>query len=198
MFRLANSQNTPPGEWRYTLSEPSQKFHAQTKAALVEKIHAFCKANGVTVPRNLDAEIEDQICRENHGFQCDDEGAKLSAWATFQSLLSGLTVLAPWVADGRPMVSQELADTRGSVCVGCSYNLQPEGCAPCASAYILRRVADLIGAAKAKDHDKLQACGICGCNLRAKVWVPTEYLKKAKLFDVEQLPEWCHFKKELL
>lgn len=90
-------------------------------------------------------------------------------------------------------VSTEEANRRADICAGCPYNITLPGCSSCAGVTRLaaNTIFGFLGKKKVKQEDNLKQCGICGCALTAKVWVPnpkeTPQVKKHE----NDFPEWC-------
>ena len=91
------------------------------------------------------------------------------------AMQSFLNVVGHWVAGilhGKEVfVSQEEAEKRAEICASCDLNVNIAGsCGACADR--IARALAVIGSRRTKLDEKLGACSICSCALRAAVHVP--------------------------
>lgn len=204
---LPNLTNAPPGGWRYRVPETGQKFEGASLSGLIENLKAHYHANGYELPDSLPALIEAYVCGEV-GEYCDGNASSLPKTErvtggglahTFHVVLQGTKTLISWVAGGGERVSQALADERAATCATCPENVNPEGCTGCNIAELLRIGEKVAGTRKTTSDASLNACRVCSCLLKAKVWIPHKNLwphmsEEQKL----RLPQACWLVKESL
>ena len=184
----------PPGGWRYVQPETSSKLQAPNYQDLRSKVREHRLSNSLAVEG-----IDDQI----HAYMCaqQDPGSRVctptpptksaqtpKASLTVSDALAFLSTVGAFFKSGGKLVEQEQADTRASVCVSCPLNTKVAGCRPCVG--LARKVFDLLGARKTPHDSNLQQCGVCGCVLAAKVWLPIETVH-AVTPDTSQFPDHC-------
>lgn len=89
------------------------------------------------------------------------------------------------------VVSKEEANRRAGICFKCPYNTKIAGCEGCNG--IASLVFGILGARKLHNAGALKSCGVCGCNLKAKTWVPKEVLDNLSQVqdNREDYPAWC-------
>lgn len=121
----------------------------------------------------------------------------------FQSVSQFVDFLKEWVNSGGQLVDQNTANTRAEICAGCHNNLASTevrktccggGAASNAALWVARH---MIIQNKTTPMDKqLLVCGLCGCDLKIKVWAPLQALKQTKE-DANAWPTFCWCKKVL-
>lgn len=140
-------------------------------------------------------EVEEYLCsqlpslcqRRITGMMVKKEYTKADVLAFIESVKGTLT--------SGGVVSEEEAARRANVCLTCPYNLRLAGCEGCNGISSL--VFKLLGARRITNMGALKACGICGCSLKAKIWVPKETLQKTSQIQATQgqFPSWCWVEK---
>lgn len=108
-----------------------------------------------------------------------------------------------WKLQGSGLVDQNTANIRAETCAGCHNNLPSKdvrkgGCRVCNKMgnKVLDSIRDEIIAGNRTPADyKLLACGICGCDLRISVWIPSSALVTKE--DANAYPSFC-WKKAIL
>lgn len=195
MLHVRNHTTTPPGGWYFKtdtgiqLPPPGQGIPGTYAYSDLEAmVVAWYKANGRPVPPDISAQIEHQMCARLPPEFCADSAGRpmaLHPWSglrqTISQIADGTTTLLSWLASGFEFVPQAEAERRAAICAVCPYNGPAVGCLGCSgSAMQGVRVAlrQLVGARKTAMDGRLQACYICGCELRVKVWPPLPLLQK--------------------
>jgi hypothetical protein len=89
------------------------------------------------------------------------------------------------------VVDKEEAGRRATICTTCPYNQKVSGCEGCSG--VANAVYKLIGSKATHVDGKLKQCGICGCSLKAKVWVKPAGIKSATQIqkNLKAYPSWC-------
>ena len=105
-------------------------------------------------------------------------------------IADGIGTLASWVGNGAEPVTQQEADRRAFVCTtaGNGGGMCPKNVQGNWVDYITGGIANAIKSALSlKTHlklttqldEKLGTCDACGCDLRLKVWVPADEIKRS-------------------
>lgn len=183
-LEVRNYTETPPGLWRYRVPETGiwvKDFYAYND--LEAEVLRHYKANGKGAPSGLRQSIIDQMCQQLPEGWCHDGNRWLAIGqrfaAEFQRVLTGTTTLVDWwINAGRQRVSQEEADRRAEICSTCIFNQLPQGCTACNGKALRDLANQIVGGSATAFDSTLQACQICGCELRAKVWLPLDVLQR--------------------
>ena len=182
-----NPNVTPPGLYRYRIPELTgpaamvTDFYAYND--LENEVVARYKRNGKAVPGDLRQQITDQLCIQLPPGWCRD-GAGLFGWARqllheFQRILSGTIVLADWwVSTGKKRVPTEEIIRRSAICQGCAFNQPPTGCSGCSMGALNKIVEAAVGNDRLPSDAGLEACAVCGCNLRVKTRIGLDVLQR--------------------
>jgi len=180
----------PPGGWRYVQMETDFEFSASTLRGLVQKVTAHRAANGLPAgdPR---AEIEDFVCAQlplgsedcTHVIEGD---YALKTHFTMEDVKRFLQA-AVSALGSEGLVDSEIAERRASVCAACPLNTSVSGCWRCKG--LAEWLFRLIGARTTAHASRLNQCGVCGCAIKAKIWLPQSVARKVS--DGYTFPSWC-------
>lgn len=201
---LPNHVTAPPGSWRYKVPETGQVFSGPSEHALITQLQAHYKANGYPIPSpdELKPRIEAFICAAVPDYCTGNEPAKFVDGFSFHTVIYGTKTLSKWLFGSllkgeRQFVSQGQANVRASVCVGCHFNDEPQGCTGCNSGALKAAVSALIGPRTTNYDDRLKSCRVCNCLMKAKVHLPYEVLWN-NMSDQQKalLPNYCWLNKE--
>lgn len=188
MNTILNWNMTPPGLWRYRIEGIKDP-----EAAMVKGYYAYndleaevirrLNSNHLPVPPDLRQSIVDQLCATLPEGWCSDGSILSRLGATvsheFARVLQGTTTLLDWwIGDNRAKVSPVEADRRASICSGCSFNAPVAGCTNCNKGAISSLAQKIVGGQPTAHDASLAACAICGCDLKAKVWIPMATLQR--------------------
>ena len=166
-----------------------------TAAKIAKQVEKERIARGLPIDDVLDI-VEENICRmipswcerKIDGTMVKNEYTKADVIAFIESVKG--TILSGGVVD-RP-----IAEQRATTCLQCPYNMRLAGCEGCNG--ISSMVFSILGASRrVKNISQLRSCGICGCSLKAKIWVPKEVLDKTSHIQNTkgQFPSWCWVEK---
>jgi hypothetical protein len=202
---MHNVNESPPGGFRYRVPETGMMFKDFT--SLYDLQNALVKhysSNGLSVPANLPALIQDQLCLLIPPERCYSDDPSVRSWAyyrlTFEEILSGTTNLVGWQLKGRPKVSEEESNRRALICASgdptvsggrCRCNIDPTGCPSCNSS--LHTIVNAFVGNRPTQHDaKLGGCFVCGCSLKSLIQMPAEIVVEHLSDEQKQaLPEHC-------
>lgn len=199
-WRLPTSQS-PPGEWQFRVPQTGQYFKGSNWPQLQEQLLAHYRASGYSPPEDLYGAVEEFICSNNPDY-CDGDAPALKLALhqlshSFTNVLTGTRTLASWVAKGRPYVSQQQAEDRAAVCVGCPFNTPAESCSSCNKGVLKDAVMLVIGKKSTSRDAQLASCRICGCSIPAKLWLPLDSITDHMPLDRQAaLPDHCWVKTE--
>ncbi len=180
-----NVNTTPPGLYRYRIPELTGPAAMVTDFwaynDLEAEVAARYRRNGLAVPGDLRQQITDQLCKQLPKGYCRDGTGLFGYFGqllhAFQRILQGtITVADWWLAAGKQRVSTEEIQRRSAICQQCSFNQPPTGCATCSMAALNRIVESTLGNDRLPTDAGLEACVVCGCNLRVKVRIGKEVL----------------------
>lgn len=88
-------------------------------------------------------------------------------------------------------IPEEEANRRANICAACPYNSQHSFCGTCSGLGSL--IFKIIEGRKLKQEGKMHSCQVCGCSLKAKVWVPDQVLRQTDAVKATggDYPPWC-------
>ena len=191
---IKNWQHSPPmGGWQIKFGIKGQVFHANgSPGKVVRTIANIQRKNGIF---EGDAKIW-EYCNEEW---CSRDPARCTAGKSTNaigiktnirsSVLSYLGQLKSLVQAGMKPVNQEKANERAEICVRCQYNKKTESCSACiVAARALTKV--LLGKLSTVYDQRLKQCGVCGCELKAKIHYPPNQ------YDEYDYPEHCWVARE--
>lgn len=154
----------------FELPDPDRPEHihkGRTKAELVAAITNYRAQNQLEPIERLDLVIDNYLCSlpENTS-KCRQVELQRGIMAYLKGGLALVKVLA---LGAKSMVSQDVADERGSICKDCTYNSFPD------RGRFVEWSDEIawhtVGDKKSAHHDSLGNCECCSCPLKAKVWM---------------------------
>jgi hypothetical protein len=179
MLSLAKRNITPPGGYRYIDPDTERSFEAPSLSVLVQQVKKHRVANELEVPENIEAVIEDWICRHLPAGLCKDASGRISTQGMFrhtaESCIRQTSKLRTIMRQqNRNSVSVEVAETRAIVCAACAYNFPMAGCMSC------RGIKDIIenmrNGKKTSSDMLLQVCGFNGVLNHVQVFIDDQTL----------------------
>lgn len=205
-LRLPNHDTVPPGGWRYLVPETGKIVKGPSMMDLIRAVRDHMHGNGYTMPHDIAVKIEDYMCEQMPNY-CGNVGfrsvpSKTNAdpknpYHTFHHLMQCLKTLISHRAGGRQSITPQIATTRAQDCVGCVNNVKITECSTCNSTLAKRTVQKLAGSGVTEFDSQLQACAICHCDNRAKVWTSHDAIwKHMPQAQKDKLPENCWIFKE--
>jgi hypothetical protein len=190
----------PPGGWYYKDPETGREFRPVAWNDMLPEITAHRKANNLPISATLKEQVEEQVCRHVPPEWCGNlEVQGRVAPLSFDQVLQGTAVLRDVVLHlikGGLLVDQNMANDRGRICAHCHYNSGIAGCASCSMGKLRELIVKIVGQRVSSADNMIQACNICGCALKAKIWIPLDILQKHLSDDQNAaFPEWCWCKR---
>lgn len=214
-LRISNLNECPPGGFRYRIPEDNTTIGPHIVYRDLRA--AVCRHYALTerlAPSDLDEKIHAFMCAQLEPSHCHDTDATLltppprsTLPLRFASVVQGTRTIGEWLIKGRllgqlSLVSPELALARASTCVNlCTpnpptklegHNIKVGGCAACVAGHMTTAITRIVGNASTPLDAQLQACDLCGCSLRAKVWFPLDLLRKHMTpSQLATFPSYC-------
>lgn len=198
LLRLKNPSETPRGYWRYPrhhvmdgerYAEPINDGNFITGGDLqnlVYNINEYRVTNSLPLG-DANAEAQDWLCRTS-GARCVPAvpvehvpGRKARA----VDVARFLWALAAWMKTTET-VSQEEADRRAEICIGCPFNVPVDDTACWGCFNLTARIMRVIGNRRTRFDEGLKFCGLCGCSNVVSAFVPLSVLGKAH--KLEEFP----------
>jgi hypothetical protein len=205
-LRIANLSECPPGGFRYRIPEDNKLIgpHIVYRDLRAEVCRYYALTDRLA-PSNLDDKIHAFMCAQIGLTYCRDSDAnrllvpnpRSTLPLRFFSVVQGTKTIGEWFVKGRLLHRLSLVDpvqstTRARTCSTCSHNVPISGCAACVAGQLNRAIAAIVGNASTPLDAQLQACDLCGCSLKAKVWFPLDLLRKHMTYDqLAAFPPHC-------
>lgn len=198
MLTLIDKVTTPPGGFFYVVPQTRIEIKSISWNDIVSKVKTHYVANNIHIPDELEALIEDHMCKAMPPGVCAQSEGVTTHRRNFSiaDVKSGTMTILSWVASGFSRVPPAEAQRRTSICASCPYNRKFDGCIPCKLPDLMETVNRITGGQRTSGDEHLNACQFCGCSLKAKVWVPLETIQgNANPETNKELPDWCWWKK---
>ena len=201
MQKLLEPNTVPPDGFRVFQPETKTWIRAPDYANLFVLVHDHRKANNLPLGTFWEAEVEDQLCQMLPPGQCKEvppgQGRNVFTRVSWDQVYHGTQAIASWITQGIPKVSQELANSRGSTCSRCYFNVAYDGgCHSCGQ--LQKLAASFVGGHRTTGDPFLKVCAVCKCSLQAKVWAPIDVIDKGTSQEqYERYPDFCWIPKEL-
>lgn len=188
MLKIKKMAMDPPSGWVYQV-ENGMLIREGTFDKLVRSVKKHFQVNDYPIPNNLEAVIQDQICRANPQSICVGEGPT-RFFPSKKQVEEGTKKLLAMAKDMKemedPFVTQEEAEERARMCVGCEMKRNVWGCFVCAQ--LVKLVTKTYNKSTSLDRD-LYGCGVCGCVNSAQIHlVPKLLAKTATKASVSDYP----------
>lgn len=172
------SRSTIPygGMWVWKDPLTGVTLRGVTWKMLYDRIVDQRKANGIPIGLSLEEELERDLCRD-YPAECEwsDPTIPRNRRLTMHDVVQGTRFIAAFKLAGSPVVSQDEANRRASICSTCPFNVTFTK--PCAG--MCPEIAGLVQAVTGIHRttsydDELKSCAICGCYTKVSVWVPLD------------------------
>ena len=196
-MRIIDTSVVPPGGWRYTQPETGFAFSSSTLRVLVSKVREHRAANNLP-PGDPQADIEAFVCAQlpvgAESCQAEIEGdysnIALKTKFTMDDVKRFIQAAVAALGD-RGLTDEKTADSRAHICAACPLNMPVKGCWRCAG--LADWMFRLIGSRRTAHGSRLQQCGVCGCSIKAKIWLPQDVAQKVS--EGYKFPTWCWLNK---
>lgn len=162
--------------WNVWIAETSSWIGAGSWELLLDAVERNLLANGMPMPGDLDADIQNRICQQVSpdwsGCVMGGEQRVLSR----EDLRRWLVAMIEF-AKGHELVAQEEAERRADICRVCRFRTDISGCLGCGGLFSL--MFDLLSGRSVSNPENLRSCRVCGCQNERQVFFPLEVLRKA-------------------
>lgn len=180
MRRLSNPLMKMPTYW-WDLEDRSRRFFSADERLLHSQVMNADPDNTPTAFDDFYRLMIHRMCAELHPGMCTGEAdgeipVRVVRDVDIRGWLKAVAAVAKSAAFGSSVyVSKTEAGNRAAICSQCPENKQ----GICVSCNGLRALTKMYTLWRTTPFDRrLGVCGICGCMLSAKVWVPSEILDK--------------------
>lgn len=131
----------------------------------------------------------DQLCRD-YGHDCVDKTRAEPRQRTWEDYLQFGSTMLRFAENGGQFVSQEEADRRAAICLGCPLNRPLGECSGCKAEQIGRWLAKILsGRSTALDHSLL-TCAVCGCDTKLAAHFPLK-VQRDDRFKADDFASQC-------
>ena len=170
-----------------------------TVKLIISKFETELRGRGLPVPQDIEQKVLEQVCSKaphacifQNGQQ--PQATQVKQGFTVTDVKAFIKSVEGTITSGG-VVDQETAEERTNICMRCPYNTRLPGCEGCSG--IANLVFKVIGARKTHNMGHLKQCGVCGCSLKAKVWVPQDTVKQTANVqnNMNDFPDWCWVRK---
>jgi len=184
MMKVTRPGDSTGNDWRYVQPETAAVFTAFSFYGLLEAVEKHRKAMKLDLSEGWMDRFQDDLCRQNERVPCDrgkkqPTGKKSLTVADLKRFMNTLS------AQKGDFVSQEEAERRAKICSTCPKNQSVKGCWGCGG--IIKAVTEYLGKKTTSRDRALESCAVCGCVLRAKVWLELGTIDNTGL----EYPEHC-------
>jgi len=175
----------------YTWNEQGESLTVKTLGELLRFVSAVRIQRGGDLQPGWQDRICNQICEDPiMKFNCSQTGGHDVREIQASDVKRFFTTVAKWASDGGTMVDSGEAERRASICAACPQNVPIRGCMGCST--ILPKLLKVIGGATTSKDALLKGCKICGCELKAKVHLPSDVMVDGE----SNFPEHCWIRTE--
>lgn len=191
MLRFTDTITTPPGGFQYEDKETGFKVKTRSWKDCKAAVWKYRVANGGDVAPYWEFRLEEEMILQNNlqgtDWAVDDDkyfppaGEGIGIGDIFRFIKS----MAKLLAGGMRLVDQAEADRRAAICAECPMNQRVSACHGCSGVATL--INSIRGSRTTALDDKLEACTLCKCSNKVKVWVPLEAISN----DGLTFPEIC-------
>lgn len=193
MMIVTDTNVTPHGGWRYIQPETGFEFRSFGYRDIIEQVALHRRSNGLP-ERNPGADIEAFVCAQLPAgsetcSQVLDGDYALKKSFTMEDVKRFIQAAASALGS-RGLVAEEKAEARAAICSTCPLNTSVSGCWTCKG--LAEWLFKLIGARSTVHDSRLNQCGVCGCSLKAKIWLPQDVAQKVS--EGYKFPSWCWLK----
>ncbi len=181
----------PHGGWRYIQPETGFTIVGQHQYELFKKITQHRIANNLPVG-DVQADFEDFACAAQPigSTWCspvlEDDDINLKRHFTVDDMMKFVNSVLSMLT-GKKLVEHEVAEKRAEICASCPLNTRITGCWSCIG--LAEKIYNIIGTKSTSRDSALSQCGVCGCSLKAKVWLPLDVAKKS--VEGLKFPSFC-------
>lgn len=169
-MRVTSPGRGTANKWRYAQPETGVVFTGFSYWQVSNAVREHRSAMGLDLAEGWEERFQDDLCKQNEQVPCTGRKANVSKrYLKMDDIRRFFVTMKNWKGD---TVSQEEAERRAKICITCPFNVVVQGCWGCSN--ILKKVVELVGNKQTSLDSALESCKVCGCVLRAKVWLPSD------------------------
>lgn len=198
--KVISNPNIPPrGGWSYSIPETGWTVRGKDPRDLLRSARKHYRANAIKIPDHLEAKVTDHLCTL---VPCQETEATTLWTVAVRGTESLANIVTTAIARGEdPRVDAALANKRAAICANCPLNTMEKtgGCAPCKGAAAIAEAALRAGVRalargmnlRTPSDAKLGECKECGCELRLKVHIKSDFLPEKPAGLEARVPPFC-------
>ena len=176
-MQISSPGRGTPNEWKYVQPETGVVFTGFSYWQVCGAVREHRTAMNLDVAEGWEERFQNDLCQQNEQVPCKGRKVEPSKRRlTLDDVRRFFVTMTHWKGDTVP---QEEADRRAVICSTCPLNVTVKGCWGCAG--LMKKVVELVGNKQTSRDSALESCKVCGCVLRAKVWLPLDAEVNAKL-----------------
>jgi hypothetical protein len=201
LLRPVNIHDTPSGaRWTYEQPSTHKRFSEPSMKLLTKAVrkHREAMVDLGRTEEDLDLRpgwyerlLHDVCTHMNGKARCEEytteDGKPTKRWVGLTDMTRFIGTVRKWVASGGKWESAEEARRRAEICLQCPHH-QYVSCFGCRG--ILKEIAEVLGKPESEVDTRLQGCGLCGCQLSVKVYMPKDTVTDPSI----PWPEQCWLK----
>lgn len=184
-MRVLRPGESTNNEWRYIQPETTAVFYGLSYWAVRDAVRNHRAAMKLDLSSGWEERFQDELCRQNEEVICDrmkKANAVPASGITLDDLKRFMNTL---ISQRGELVDKEEAERRATICATCPKNTVVRGCWGC---FGLGKLVQLFLGKNGTSKDRaLDACSVCKCVLRAKVWLKLETIDNSGL----EYPDHC-------
>jgi len=191
---FVQSNSSPPTGWVYEekLDGKSYMFQSSMRLGLMSQLRQWYHDKKMEWPGDIEmrARVEEFICNRVPAGFCKGGNAPAIPFLSTSRIrdVTRLMLNRAFRGDAAVLVPPEEADRRAKICANCPNNLHGI-CTSCAGNEFQDILRWLIAGRRTTQYDSyLDTCAVCGCLIRAKLWVKTSELAKT---EKQKYPKNC-------
>lgn len=194
MQELTTTGPTPHEGWWHVEKHSGERFpekgiRIHDYQLLIKMLKDHRQATGGDLSIGWEGRLQNELCEEHAHYPCKHIAPPIERRVTLNDVKQFLHAGSEWLASGGQFVDTEVAQKRLETCLRCPYNQIVSGCLGCGG--IVFYVLEMLNGRHLEKEDELNSCGVCGCYLRAKVWMPLNTIN-----DGYEYPSFCWITKE--
>lgn len=184
-MKVLRPGDSTSNNWRYVQPETGSIFTGFSYWQVRDAVYKHRAAMKLDTSTGWEERFQDEICQQNEQAHCNrGKNSHINAKRsiTIDDLKRFMVTLSNQEGS---FVSQEEAERRATICSTCPKNQTVAGCWGCGG--IIKSVTKYLGNKRTSRDKALESCSVCGCVLRAKVWLELGTIDNSGL----EYPEHC-------
>lgn len=193
MQKIGSTSVCPSGGYRIVVPQTGATIQHFEYVSFVNLYLNHLRERGLPQWPGWEEELQDELCRQNPHWKgvCQDANPSTVVEVSngdVRAFLTSVGRMVEHLMTGQEVfVSQEEAERRAAICVGCPENTATVNWCPNCPGSVVREVKKWRDYFKGKSHeltssqdDKLMACQVCKCANATQIHISTEILTHVK------------------